>query len=236
MSDTEYIWLLGDTYHIKPESIVFIFELIRDELSDFDLIVLNAEDRVKGISGGNFYEKNKLLTELGWHMTCMSSLIYSRNLISDANFSRYRDSNFIQTGIIFEYIEERDFIVHWIPDHSVFSIVIEGILKNSWQQRTFEIWVEKWSNFVFSLPPSYDIKNKLSCIKAHGERSNIFSFVNLLILRQAGVFDTFIFKRYRYLFGVVIDLPISLIFCVSIFPKVFIRWMRFFLKYGFQKI
>jgi len=232
MPTTEYIWLLGDTYQIKPDSIEFMLNLIADKNSNFDVIVFNVAGRVKNIQSRTYREKNELLRDLGWHMTCLSSLVYKRKLIKGANFGRYRKTSFIQTGIVFEYIENREFFVLWEEGHSVLPIFLKGVVKESWQDSTFEIWVEKWTNFIFSLPPSYDVRSKLQCIKDHGLKSGLFSLRHLLALRASGILNLSVFKKYYYLFPTVIDSSLPVLFLISLTPKFFPKMMKrlFFVK------
>ncbi|MFZ2662463.1 MAG: glycosyltransferase family 2 protein [Rhodoferax sp.] len=216
---SDYIWLLGDTYQIKPESIDFLINFFLNEKFSADAIVFNVAKRVNNIINCDYFDRNKLLRDLGWHMTCMSSLVYSRRLILAANFDRYRNTNFIQTGIIFEYIENKDFFIKWVGDQSVFPILVKDVAKNSWQDRTFEIWMNKWSNFIFSLAPSYDLNVKLDCIKDHGLKSGLFSVKGLLFLRGEGILNLVTFWKFRYIFPLVIHSSILTVFLISLMPK-----------------
>ncbi len=224
---SDYIWLLGDTYWVREETIDFIIKSFSEEKIRSDAIIFNVNKRVSDIGSCDYFDKNKLLNELGWHMTCMSSLVYNRQLILAANFYRYRKTNFVQTGIIFEYIENKDFFIRWVSEYSVFPIVVENVVKNSWQDSTFEIWVDKWSNFIFSLPPSYDLSLKLSCIKDHGFKSGLFSIRGLLSLRGAGILNFGTFWRFKYNFPLVIYSPTFIIFLISILPKFIPKIMKY---------
>lgn len=222
---TNYIWLLGDTYQIKFDSLDFILKNILNKQSEIDAIVINVNHRVKDVKSRDYTEKNGLLGDLGWHMTCLSSLIYSKHLIDGANFKRYRETYFIQTGIIFEYIEDKEFLIEWVNEQSVDPIILDKIRKVSWREKTFEIWVERWSNFVFSLPPSYEIKTKLYSIKNHGSKSELFSARNLLSLRASGILDIATFRKFTYLFPWVVS-SVFVVFIISLLPKNFLKIMK----------
>lgn len=224
---TDYIWLLGDTYQIQSNGINFLIPIILDKKSKFDAIVVNVDNRVKDIGGRDYVEKNELLIDLGWHMTCMSSLIYGKHLLDSANFDRYRETYFIQTGIILEFIEDKEFLIKWESGNSVLPIILDGVKKNSWQNRTFEVWVEKWSNFVFSLPPSYNIETKLRCIKSHGLKSGMFSVKGLLSLRASGILNPMVFRKFMCLFPWTINSSVPVIFAISFLPKIIPKAMRY---------
>ena len=228
MPMTDYIWLLGDTYQIKTESVNFLMEILLGGSQDVNAFVFNVIGRVGDIPSISYSDKNKLLLDLGWHMTCMSSLVYARDLISSARFERYRDTNFIQTRIIFEFIENREFVIRWVSEHSIFPVVVDGVKKNSWQNKTFQIWVESWINFICSLPPSYAIDEKLRCIKMHGSKSGLFSLRGLLSLREKNILNIMEFKKYQKMFSGVINIPTFIIFFISIFPKSILRIRKYF--------
>jgi len=183
-SRTDYVWLLGDTYQIKSEGIDYILDLISANLNKYDVIVCN-NNRVRGIPQQDYVDQNKLLSDLGWHMTLMASLVYSSQLIANADFSRYRDTNFIQTGIVFESLANKKFCAHWAEHVFVKVIRIKGVEKISWQDQTVQIWVGRWANFIFSLPPSYRLPIKLKCIKEHGTKTKLFTLKKLFALREA---------------------------------------------------
>lgn len=183
LPNTNYVWLLGDTSFFNK--IEFNLLLNKIDNNSFDMIVTNSENRVKGIETTIFTNHNDLLTTLGWHMTQMSSLIFSKELLSKANFSRYYNSNFIQTGIIFEYLSLKSYIkVLWNNDVSVNLIKLDNVKKESWQNQTFPIWLKNWPNFIFSLPPIYTLESKELTIKKHNCLTRIFSLKYLLYLRS----------------------------------------------------
>lgn len=183
LPNTNYVWLLGDTSFFNK--IEFNLLLNKIDNNSFDMIVTNSENRVKGIETTIFTNHNDLLTTLGWHMTQISSLIFSKELLSKANFSRYYNSNFIQTGVIFEYLSLKPYIeVLWNNEVSVNLIKLDNIKKESWQNQTFPIWLKNWSNFIFSLPPIYTLESKELTIKKHNYLTRIFSLKYLLYLRS----------------------------------------------------
>ena len=218
--DSEYVWLLGDTYTI-PEKVIdaFFLAIVADR---YDAIVVNVENRVKGIDEQIYTDRDKLLGDLGWHMTCLSVLIYSRTLLSQANFARFRNTNFLQTGILFEHFAERPFTLRWLPGYSVISSELKGVKKISWESQTFEIWTKRWSNFIFSLPPLYSLDAKLKCIMDHGIYSSLFTFSGLKRLRKNNILTFTEYRAYKKYFAFTINIPKPIIALLSILPKRFI--------------
>jgi glycosyltransferase involved in cell wall biosynthesis len=227
---TEYVWLLGDAYQIPPEGIDSLFKIISKENQRYDAIVFNVENRVSDIAEQDYSNKNWLLSDLGWHMTCMSSLIYNTKIIANANFERYRKTNFIQTGVIFEYIENKEFLVHWKKSISVQPIVIEHIKKVSWQDRTFEIWTKNWINFIFSLPSSYELDTKLKCVTDHGIKSGLFSLKGLLNLRSNNCLNIKQYKKYSVYFPLTIKYSKFTILIIALLPISILRILKATIK------
>lgn len=217
---SEYVWLLGDSYQIPFEAIEYFFDLVSEKNQKYDVIVYNSMNRVVDILQQNYSDHNKLLSDLGWHMTCMSCLVYNSQLISNANFKRYRNTCFIQTGIIFEAISNNDFIVHWAQEHSVQNIKIDNKLKDSWQPQTLEIWVRKWANFILSFPPSYHIEVKLKCIKDHGLNTHVFTIKSMLSLRGLNFINYKICRHYSPLFPLTASRSrINIMWLIAILPR-----------------
>jgi glycosyltransferase involved in cell wall biosynthesis len=215
---TDYIWLLGDTNQIPVTGIEYVLNLINKKNTQHDVIVFNSHQRVIGIETKNYSDQNKLLSDLGWHMTLMSCLIYNSKLIADANFKKFHDTYFIQLGIILDYISGKKFNIHWATNQSIGSIILPNIIKNSWQQQTFHIWIEKWSDFIFSLPSTYKINAKLKCIKSHGIKSGLFSLSNLISLRKYNILNYKTYLKYYDLLPLTINHPRILILLITIFP------------------
>ena len=196
MGRADYIWLLGDTYRITNACVNYLIASLTGCTRGPDVVVLNAADRVTDVTSTVFTDSNQLLACLGWHMTCMSGLVYRHDVLTQAPYARFRSTDFIQVGIIFESIENRPFAAEWVADQSVYPINIAGVVKESWRARVLQVWVERWSNFVMSLPPSYALATKLACIKAHNSKSGLFSIGSMLSLRAENAFGWAVMGRY----------------------------------------
>ena len=195
---TEYVWLLGDTYLINEEQINLILE--RAALNAPDFFVFNTIGRVKDVQSATYSDCNRVLSEIGWHMTCMAALIYKKEHLSKLCFARYDNSNFLQLGIILEYIAYNPFRLMWVADQSVEGLMIPGVEKVSWLQQALYIWVERWTNFICSLPVVYQMESKLKAIRDHGEKSGLFTLKGLLSLRSKDILTLQSYCKYRRLF------------------------------------
>lgn len=220
MPSTDFVWLLGDTYNISVACMQSFFDTVGDvDRLPVDALVFNMNGRVNDVPSGVFTEQNALLSQLAWHMTCMSTLVYSRELLKAANFHRYRNTYFLQLGIILENIEGRPFRIVWDDSVSVSGIVRRGEQKQGWQPLTFHIWIERWMNFAFSLPASYSLDAKYLCIKKHGAKSGVFGWKSLVLLRATGILEFATIRRYWRHFPNTVSLPRLGLLAFAITPR-----------------
>jgi len=225
LPETEYVWLLGDTYQIPLDGIQYLLTVISNEDQNHDAFVFNLANTITDVVQQDYQNHNTLLYDIGAIMTCLSCLVYHKSLIKNGNFRRYYDTYFIQTGVILEEIAYRPFRIHWAQTLSVENLNHSSLRKTNWSltSKAFEIGCEKWTNFIFSLPPTYSIENKMKCIMDFGKVSNLFTIKNIILLRFRKILDYTTFKKYRPLFKLTIDLPLLFIFILSITPKLFLQ-------------
>lgn len=215
---SDYVWLLGDTYMLTKEGINYFLEQVK--IRRYDVLVFNLANKLN-IETKDYKDSNLLLSNLGALMTCLSCLIYNKELIRRANFTRYYDSYFIQTGIIFEYISDKDFLIHWVKNESVASLDHPTLIKTNWSHtnKIYDIACVSWTNFVMSLPPCYMLENKIKCIMDFGKVSGIFIFPNLIKLRMLGLLNLKVFKKYKIFFPLTVDYNFFIIFLLCILPQ-----------------
>lgn len=184
---SQYVWLIGDTYEIQPEALRRVLAAVKGGEA-YDAIVLDVEQRAADIPDHTYTDRDRLLTELGWHMTCMAALILSHELVAAGAFWRYRETSFIHVGIVFDHIARVAPRVLWLSGLGTGRLPFPGHKKVSvWEQHTLEVWVDRWVGFVLSLPATYTVEAKLACALAHARRTAIFSFANLVKLRANGI-------------------------------------------------
>lgn len=224
--NTDYVWLLGDTYRIPEGGIEYVLN-IAQSMESYDAIVLNLAEFIASDAIGtkDYTDQNALLFDLGALMTCLSCLVYSKKLINNANFSRYLDSYFIQTGIIFESIASRPFTIHWAQSVSILGLQHPTLKKNSWHNapNVLEIACMRWSNFVFSLPVSYGLDAKLKCLKDINGPSILFKTKSLFMFRAYNILNFKSYRRFSRFFPLTAHNPNSVVFAISTMPRFFAK-------------
>jgi len=216
---TDYIWLMGDTYLIPDNGLSHILDLAQQQIA-YDAIVVNLFNKL-AFPTGNYSDHDQLLGDLGALMSCLSCLIFHKDLISNADFPRYRNTNFIQTGIIFEYLSRKEFTVHWAREISIASLNNPNLKKSSWasSKKIFDIGITSWTNFIFSLPAKYSLEKKLATCVGFGQVSQAFTIKGMLILRAQGTLDYEIYCKFKDIFKLSLPYPTLLVLALTIIPK-----------------
>ena len=225
-SDSEYTWLFGDTYILPDDGISLIISKIESHSERFDAIIVNLKNRVNGTQPTVYSNSNCLLSDLGWHVTCISCNIFKKDLIDSANFQRYYSTDLAHVGVLFEYIATKTFSVLWEPNIVVQSSPVKSKVANSWFPQVFEIWLIKWPNLIYSLPVKYELSSKIKCISDHNVKSKLMSFSGLLNLRALGILDTRAYQRYSNVFPISVSVSRPVVFLIAMTPRFPLRIAR----------
>lgn len=190
MPDTEYIWLFGDTYQIEMDTLVYLLNIIKNSSIDYDCFVFNLENIIN-YPTKDYTEQNELLINLSGIMSCVSCNVYNKKIIENASFLRYRNTFFSLEAIIFEYIDNKAFSIHWSQEQSVKNLNINNVRKKNWSNspKMFEIGIEGWLKFIYSLPASYSLESKSKVEKLFANNSRLLSYRGLLIRRIDGAIN-----------------------------------------------
>ena len=226
--NTKYRWLMGDCCYVTEEELMPLLEDIRTGIN-YNLIVATNKNRTR-ISGQSkvYTDSIELFDEMCWHMTWISTLIYSEKLIKHASFERFYNSNFIQTGIIFEYLSNKECLVKVNTSIGISSLDIER--KGHWTSIAFEIFCKKWYHFIMSLPVYYPIENKYKCILSHDKNVGLFSLKNVFLYRRLNYLNKSIFNKYKLYIKKAVYSPYILIFLIANTPRFIIIIGNFVIK------
>lgn len=200
LSSSQYVWLLGDTYQIPRNGISSILELL--ETSDYSAVVINFNGKVAA-PARHYLRCNDVLTDIAGIMSCLSCLVLSRELISNAAFSRYHGSYFVHAGIILEYVALQTCSLYWAGDLSITGLSSAKLNKRNWSSTplVIDVGVEKWVNFIFSLPPKYSLNAKLRAAQAF----SLLSWRGIGLVHADGLLTREIYLRYREALKLAVD-------------------------------
>ncbi len=185
LPETKYRWLFGDHYKIVDD---FDLNILLSLLSaGYELIALNSKNRIKDIESGKYSDSIFVLEKMGWHLTMMTSLIYSEKLLDRIDFTRYYGTFLTQTLSIFEEFSKKEIDFYWLADIVVGSYPIDPHM--SWHPRALSVFVRDWFHGIMSLPPKYGTLAKQTAIMSHASNVSLFSLRGMIYLRAVGAID-----------------------------------------------
>jgi glycosyltransferase involved in cell wall biosynthesis len=219
--DTKYIWFKGDDDRAINNGVEKALEIIND--GDYDMIVTNAMGRT-GILDDKlrtqvfadavlFFERTLKMT------TFMSILIYEKKLIEYADFSRYIGTEFVHTGIMYDYLAKQESIRVFYEQTPLIEMppMEKTIMWFSWQHLFYGFFVSI-VDVVLALPDQIPLEIKLKVLRSYDYR-----FIGLASGRAHKIFGLkFALKYGRYL-KYVSSVPYPIFLLLSIFPPFLIR-------------
>lgn len=151
----EYCWLFSDDDLIKPGALQRVIQAIDQKHS---LIVVNAELRNTSltrtlvpnraeISEDRVYQSNdheRLFTDTAFYLSFIGGVVIRRDVWLERNHDRYAGTEFAHIGIIFQEPLPGTALLIAEP----FITIRHG--NAAWSSRTFEIWMFKWPDLVWS--------------------------------------------------------------------------------------
>lgn len=213
----DFAWLLSDKHRINKDGISRIKELINQD--DYDLIVTNHTMRVKNIPTKVYTDCEQMLKDIGWHMTDICTLIFSKSLIATTPFERFSNTNFMHVGGIFEALATKDsFKVLWLNENLFERLAFKNI-PGGWNSKVYRVWVESWSNAILSLPPShYSIQSKIECLQKHNRNTKIFKLRRMFKYKRLNFYRQNTYKRLKSILPLATGKPKWLHLLILLYP------------------
>lgn len=228
LARTDYVWLLGDDDRIHHNALEEVLSRLGE--SPCDLLLLNGgsadpeQGRVTGQYLPVYDDPSVLLHDLGWHATWISGLVVSTRLVATMNFKKYIGTYFSHFGSLFDALAQQSVVnVRWYNGSCYFP---SAFAKFTWAPRVLEIFAEKWSQVVLSLPERYPLAIKLECIRAHSRYTRLFSIMGLLNLRAQGAITRSKIKHYRESLRLATDINPQLALLIASLPVWMLKTLR----------
>ena len=221
-SESKYSLILGDSYLLDENELENLVHFLSNE--SYSVIVTNSEKRVKYLQDKLFTNIDELVNQIGWHMTVMSGLIFSKELIFNASFERYRGTSFLQTGIIFEYLYVHFGTCFFI--NKQFTLENKLALKSGlWLPKAFQVFGKGWVDFVLSLPAVISLESKKKCISDHDKYTGLFNIYNLLNYRRSGYFNKNTLQSMKEYLPFFLNVPLPIVYLISILPLFLVNFL-----------
>lgn len=220
----EYIHVSGDGFVIDiPSYMEFLKRPIEE---GYDIIHFNNHLKQKE----NEYNNGKsFASENGWFATCYGATVLSSRVIKDVA-SKYNVETFRNTGFLLWY-----WMLCGVASDNEKIIAYNAFPLNnnphkptnsSYQKGKFiNFWIVGWNRIIESLPDYYDeIKSKLK--KDAGKNMHLYTFSNLLRLRETSNLERKVIKEQKQIIKKVTDVPFWHFTLVSFVPKDAIKFAR----------
>lgn len=221
MSTSDYSWLLGDDDVILFSEIDFVIDILTTNEPDF--LIVNTRNQVTENLPGHYTDKNNLLRDLGWHMSFISSLVFSRQCIEKANFNDFYGTGFVHIGAVFSYLSEIEKInVRWLDKVLVTTLRTDNDFP-SWYKQLLLVFGENWLNTIISLPIEYTAETKLLAARNLWKKSSIVSMKALLLLRAYDLLKFSDIKKYHMSISVLTGKKLIFVYIISVIPQILIR-------------
>ena len=213
----KYCWLFTDDDLLKPGA---ISKVMKEIITGYDLIIVNAEvrnknlstilekSRIKILSDQQFSpnEMNALFQIAGDYLSFIGGVIIQRDVWLSRDRKKYFGTEFIHVGIIFQKVFEGSVLVIAHP------YIIIRLNNAQWTPRGFDIWMSQWPKLVWSLE-SIDDTTKQKIIVPEPWRNLKY----LISYRASGRFNLVLYQKY---FCNERNTILKLFaFVISIFPK-----------------
>jgi len=229
LPNSEYMWIIGDDDLVSEGQFERIYKILGT--LQYQLVVLNGGamksmgGRVTGVKSKVFNNPGTLMQEIGWHMTWISCLIISRDFHRDLKFEKYIGSYFSHFGAIFEALSRNPtVIVYWYDPSSFYP---SPNAKFSWSSRVLEIFSEKWTKIVLSLPSTYSDEIKTKCIVDHGHKSGLLSFSGFLNLRAQGGISFSLIRSFADSLRRATKVNLIVVYLIALLPIYPLRIVRY---------
>ncbi len=192
----KYCWLMSDDDLIKPGAIKILLEALKQ---NFSYIFVDAEVRSSDFSklllkNRFLLDKNRifkpdayreLFIDTAKQLSFIGSVVIKRDIWMQRNRQEYYGSFFIHLGVIFQAPPPENVLVIAEP------LVIIRYSNASYTSKTFEIWMFKWPQIIWSLKSVLDVDKKK--IVAHEPWRN---FKELLLLRAKGAYTFLEYEKF----------------------------------------
>ncbi len=216
LSKCKYSWLLGDDDFIIFDNFEKIIYILENE--EPNLVIVNSRNQVVDKLPTKYMCKQKLLVDLGWHITFISCLIFSNKSIHDTNFKSHYNSGFVHVGAVFNYLSKIDDVnVVWLEESFITTLRNYSDFP-SWYPKLMEVFVENWVNVIFSLPIQYNVASKIDSVTRLWEKSSIVSIKSFILLRAYSLYDKTQYQKYKTNLNLLYGNKKILIYIISVLP------------------
>lgn len=231
--DSKFVWLVGDTYQINEQLLDKVILKIKTHSPLF--IIINLKEKIKLLED-SYVDSNFVCEKLSGVLSCVSCVIYNRDLLGKIKFETHKISiHFAHVIYILNKLKFNNAKAYWISS-SVY--ILSGInkLKKNWaddSEKVFEVGCKNWILSINSLI-GYSFESKEKAYKLFSEITNLFNWKgglwlrskNILTIRKINSYSDYLKKssgkQYMYLYIITI-IPV---FILRILRRLFVKCLK----------
>lgn len=219
MADTEYAWLLGDDDEILEDGLVKVIDILTKYKPGICVVNgYSGRKRVENIESKLYVNKNAVLSDIGEHMSWISTLIFSKVVNNTINIKSIKDNAFPHLIETFKYINE-SCNVYWLD---IIGVKTQKNAECRYSSRFLDYFIKDWYRITKEIG-NYNNKSKQDFIKNGFNRC--FSLNSMLGIRALNILNKnslskieyelkfFPKKAYIYLY-IVSKMPVNLLFFI----------------------
>lgn len=220
MSDTEYAWLLGDDDEILEIGLIKVIEILTKYKPDICVVNgYSGRKRVENIKSKLYGDKNDVLSDIGEHMSWISTLIFSKVVNNKINIKNIKDNAFPHLIEIFRYIN-KSFNIYWID---IIGVKTQKNIQCRYLVRCLDYFIKDWYRITTQIG-NYSNKAKQSFVRKGYNRN--FSLTTILSIRSLNIlnknslskieYELKFFPKKAYIFLYFVSkIPINSLLCIK---------------------
>ena len=199
MSVAEYTWLMGDSYEIPAETLARVIEILYGEKKPYQFVILNHAGHPSDLPEKVYIDENAVLEDLSWIMSCVSSNIFHRSVITEKAFQREkiygRICAFCHVSYVLKYMAIQKGRLYWAQSASIETLKTRK-RRYGWGNTFFGLVFVDWPLTIDSLPEQFTESSR-EVAKGLIAKSPILSWRRILTLRSQNALSHHIYSEYR---------------------------------------
>ena len=195
--DSKFVWLVGDTYQINEQLLDKVIFKIKMHSPLF--FIVNIKEKIK-LFKDSYVDANFTCEKLSGILSCISCVIYNKNLLGKIKFEEYGvTNNFYHTIYILNKLKFHNAKAYWISSSINMLSNIQKLKKNwaSDPRYVFEVGCKNWILSINSLI-GYSFESKKKAFKLFSKITNLFDWKGGLWLRAQNLLTMKEITRYSY--------------------------------------
>lgn len=221
LPDSRYVWYLGDSMAFEEGTLDTIVSVLSGEP---DFVFINSHGQRGCHPDGPVRDPRSFLAGMAWHLTLTGATIYARRcvewMVSHGHYAE-KYPNFIQLGLIFEFLAVTDGRIIWVQDGEVNP---HAGKTTYWRNNAVQVFARDWAHAI-EVAPIFDESAKAAVIRSHSLHTGIFGIRNLFAMRGDGAFSRILFRHYRREIQLAFRTPLWMAWAIACVPQGFAAFL-----------